>query len=356
LFCIVVAVICSGVVIDGQNIPYSNPNIQYVGRTALTPTGRVFSWPGVTISTQFSGSATLSVYFAGSSSMYFTVFVDGQKSTLAVHPSSTPQAYVVATGLSLGSHVVSLVRRNEANFGPTTFTGFGLAQGGNLQPPPARPDRRIEFIGDSITCGYGDLGVLPCSFSAETEDVYQAHGPITARALKADYYVAAWSGMGMVRNYGDPNTVSAQPFPAIYDYIVGGEPSYKTWNYTNWVPHAIVINLGTNDYSTNPQPPESVYTTAYVKFVNHLKSVYAPSKPAFFLVCGPMSQDYCSYAQSVATTVGGTFVNLWGLNVQPFGCDYHPTVAVQTNMATKETEAIATVLKWTTSSPTILHQ
>lgn len=33
--------------------------------------------------------------------------------------------------------------------------------------------RKIEFIGDSITCGYGNLGTPPCDFTPDTEDVQQ---------------------------------------------------------------------------------------------------------------------------------------------------------------------------------------
>jgi hypothetical protein len=43
---------------------------------------------------------------------------------------------------------------------------------------PALPQptaRRIEYIGDSLTAGYGILGVSPCTFSAATEDVFNAY-------------------------------------------------------------------------------------------------------------------------------------------------------------------------------------
>lgn len=29
------------------------------------------------------------------------------------------------------------------------------------------------------------------------------------------------------------------------------------WNFGNWIPDAVVINLGTNDYSTQPSPPST---------------------------------------------------------------------------------------------------
>lgn len=32
-----------------------------------------------------------------------------------------------------------------------------VSSGGRFLPPPALPARRIEVIGDSITCGYGNV-------------------------------------------------------------------------------------------------------------------------------------------------------------------------------------------------------
>jgi hypothetical protein len=70
-----------------------------------------------------------------------------------------------------------------------------------------------------------------------------------------------------------------------------------------------------------------------VDFINAIKQYYAPSVPHFFLECGPLSNLYCEYpqsvfniyfclliifftlilrtiAQSVANQVGGTFINI----------------------------------------------
>jgi len=340
-------------VINCALVPYSDSRIQYIGKYATTSNGVVFSWSGVTIATSVSNTPTVTGLFSNSgSNVYFRVLIDGIESGfILIYASGSQQEYTIATGLSSATHTITLVRRNEALFGYTTFGGFGIVTGGSLVQPPARPNRRIEFIGDSITCGYGNLGTLGCSFSADTEDVYQAHPFVTARALQADATVTAWSGKGLVRNYGDGNTASVDPLPSFYSSAVGGSSQFGNWDFTSWVPHAVVINLGTNDYSTYPQPSADAYKNAYVTFINKIKSYYSPSVPAFFLVCGPMDSTYCPYAQAVATSVGGNFINLWGLNTA-YGCDYHPTVAVHTNMAQVQANAIGSALGWTQVSST----
>lgn len=86
------------------------------------------------------------------------------------------------------------------------------------------------------------------------------YGPLIARAVNADFFVEAWSGKGMVRNYGDPNITSVDPFPKYYPYTLATEWTQK-WDFYAWVPDVIVINLGTNDYSTQPHPPQNVFET-----------------------------------------------------------------------------------------------
>ena len=60
---------------------------------------------------------------------------------------------------------VRLYRRTEASFGVTRFLGVELGGGKLLAPPPAAA-RRIEVVGDSVTCGYGNEGAdMNCPFT-----------------------------------------------------------------------------------------------------------------------------------------------------------------------------------------------
>jgi len=68
-------------------------------------------------------------------------------------------------------HTVYITKRTEAEYGADIFLGFYLQEGEKLLPPPARPNRRIEFVpGASITAGFGDLGVFPCNATSQNED------------------------------------------------------------------------------------------------------------------------------------------------------------------------------------------
>jgi hypothetical protein len=78
---------------------------------------------------------------------------------------------------------VVLRKRTEAFLGVVTFHGFAIAGDFAHQPlfVPALANkqaslmtnnegRRIEFVGDSISCGYGIAGHPPCPFSPATEN------------------------------------------------------------------------------------------------------------------------------------------------------------------------------------------
>lgn len=61
----------------------------------------------------------------------------------------------------------------------------------------------------------------------------------------------------IISNYGDPNVTSVNPFPIYYPRSLANVPTSQ-WDF-QYIPDAVVINLGTNDYSTQPQPPADIF-------------------------------------------------------------------------------------------------
>ena len=105
--------------------------------------------------------------------------------------------YRVVSGLTAGEHTVRLVKATEPMIGVTQIQGFQLSAGGQLLPQPA-PRRRLEVIGDSISCGYGNEGANQNEhFTPKTENAYFTYGADAARSLGADYVCLAWSGRKM---------------------------------------------------------------------------------------------------------------------------------------------------------------
>lgn len=325
----------------------ATPEVAFVGRVDRSEAGVVkFAWSGSAIRFRFEGTeATVSLDDNG---RFFTVVVDGQLGpTLAT--SSGPGSYKVASDLAPGEHEVSLYRRTEASFGPTRFLGLDLGAGKLLAPPKAA-SRRIEIIGDSITCGYGNEGPDQfCNFSADTENHYLTYGSIAARNLGADLITVAWSGKGVIYNYDNDKN---DPLPALYDRTLPADPG-SAWDFS-WQPDAVVINLGTNDFSTDGDPSEGEFAGAYEALLVRLREKY-PS--AFILALVPtllsgndlaQAEAYVNKAVSARQGAGDKNVEAYSMAVQSdgWGCDWHPSLKTHANMGESLTAVLKDRMAW----------
>jgi len=120
-----------------------------------------------------------------------------------------------------------------------------------------------------------------------------------------------------------------------------------TWNFTSWIPQAVVINLGTNDYSTTPYPPQSVFQDAYLNFINEIQQDYG-SQVEIFLVCGPLiGNPCCQYVQNVSELANVNYINMQNiLNSTDYGCDGHPNVDGHRKMFDVAFPIIQKVMQW----------
>jgi lysophospholipase L1-like esterase len=323
---------------DGTTVAAAG--VRWIGRVDTSDANAPrFGWTGSGFAARFTGTS-LGVNLKNDDAYFFQVVIDGKKGE-RFRAAKGQAVRTIATGLTAGTHTVELYREIEAGYGVSQLLGFTE---GTLVAPPASPGRLIEFVGDSITAGYGNLGnephpdygdPSPCTFSFDTESAYMSWGAVTARALVADASIVAASGWGVYRGRsGDMNEV----LPKVYGNALGtnGAP---LWDFRT-KPHAVVINLGTNDFS--PGDPGSAYTTALGNFVDAVRGKY----PAAFIFCavGTMYSTAqhakaLAYAQSVAAARGGdggkvAVVDLGSQDASTgTGCDWHPSVAEDQRMA-----------------------
>ena len=311
-----------------------DPDIQFIGRFDLTtPAAPAFDWSYSCISAKFQGTSC-SVKLGGISK-YFDLYIDGVKTGSLKSTNGGLETLPVASGLNDGVHTVALYRRDEASKGLNTFQGFVLDSGKALVAPDARPCRKLEFIGDSFTCGYGDEAALGTTFSYATENAAITYAAQMARHYNADCAVTAWSGKGMVRNYGAPTQTSPDPMPYYYGRTCG---SVATNNYSfTWQPDVVVVALGINDFSTTPYPSQAQYCGGYSNFVKTLRGHY----PRADIICtylSSMGGNASSYIQAVVNTSGDSKVHFASvsytlLNPSDLGTDYHPNASGQTKIA-----------------------
>ncbi len=253
-------------------------------------------------------------------------------------------------------------KRTESQMGAATFSGFVPSGNGTLLPAPLERARKIEFIGDSITAGYGADGNVAnysgCpSFTIGTENADSTFASMTAANFGAEYFAIAWSGKGIYQNddcYGDPNYTLPVLYPSTAPLVTG-----STWDFQSWVPQAVVINLGTNDYNMDngcSVPPSAKFTAAWVSFLKTVRSNY----PNAYILCtvGPELQApnlaiaEANIKAAVATQMaaGDTKVAFVSLAVDSgangYGCAGHPNQATHAIMAKTITQALSAALGW----------
>lgn len=354
-----------------QEMQFVNPqnsDIQYMGRfDDSNPVEFQFAYPGTSITAKFEGTrldAILIEYGSGSSTTtnYFNVIIDDAE-PVVIELSRSDTLYTLAEGLTDEIHTVQLFKRTETSVGKVGFKGFMLEAGSTLLTPDPLPERKMMFIGNSITCGYGNevstTSPNNFPFTSTNENNYNAWGAITSRNLDAQYHCIAFSGRGLNRNYdGSQNGLA----PEFFNQTIAG--SSIAWDHSNYIPDVVVINLGTNDFSaeTGNQAyyvEEETFVNAYIDFIGNIKTVY----PDASIVCavGVMMNDYYpsgaeqwsriqNYAQSaVQATLDNGLEDIHYLMLDPqnspYGEDWHPTVETQTRMASTLTELASTIFE-----------
>ncbi|WP_420139595.1 SGNH/GDSL hydrolase family protein [Sphingomonas sp.] len=311
------------------------------GRAIAAPDGSLtFGWPAVYVEGRFRGTAiSVSVETADDR---LQLLVDGTQKALLIQPGS---ASLTIAGLAPGDHVVRLEKVTESQSGGSRFFGFTPAAGSTALPPAPRA-RQIEFIGDSYTVGYGNLSHGETCTQQQVHDLtdsQQAFGPLVARALGADYRVNAFSGYGVVRNYN--GTSAGQSLPLIYPRLKPDDATHVEGDRGAWQPQVIVINLGTNDWSTplhtgEPWADRQALAADYrAKYIAFARTVMARQPQAHLILMG--SDLFYDQVQQIAATLNQDAKNpvvtlhFGGLDMD--GCHHH--------LSTKDDRTEAAALK-----------
>ncbi|GAL85826.1 acetylxylan esterase [Sporocytophaga myxococcoides] len=350
-----------------------HPYIQYSGRIDLSDKKKPgFTFPGVTVSAKFIGNSIGFELndFGGNddkTANYYTVLINGQISEI-VKCIPGVHIYQIKKNLKDTIHEITIFKRTESSVGKSEFIGFVLGRNGKLVRPANKPLRKIEFIGDSYTCGYGNSLIIPAppegnpntGFSSANEDNYSAWGNLVSQRLNAQYMCTAYSGKGMYRNFQGDTTGT---LPKIYDRVFPDQELPK-WNFERYIPDLIVIHLGTNDFyqevSGNSKLDSSGFVNQYTAFVKNVRELF----PAAKIVCVPSNGLNDSwppnaflyakskrYVESVVTSIkeaGDKNIYSFVMVPQsaPFGEDWHPSLHTHESMAQQIVPYLKKITGW----------
>ena len=351
--------------LKGAFISPTDKHILYAGRISFTnPERPAFNYPGVQIVAAFEGTSIRMM--AKPCSGYFMAQIDEAEPFKVAFRGERDSVVTLATALPDGCHTVRLMYIIEGYEFYPEFWGFLLDQGRALVEAPALPLRKIEFVGNSITCGYGNEGLKKEEhFEYETENHYYSYASIAARALEAQHWVVARSGIGAYRNYGDVKTGSPRScMPVQYEYTgyaydlkVRNEASFlsEKWDFSRYQPDVVCINLGTNDLSTNNYDVK-LLKQGYQKLLELVRQHNPQAK--IVLLTGSMlynqeletAKQLLDEVKVEAQKAGDK--EIYRFDMSPiagdpwYGNDWHPNIYQDEKMAAELTAYLRELMKW----------
>ncbi|MDE7247704.1 MAG: GDSL family lipase, partial [Lachnospiraceae bacterium] len=248
---------------------------------------------------------------------------------------------------------VRIVKFSELAFGMCGIRYLLTDEGAELRPLPQRK-KRIEFIGDSITCGYGIEGVWNVDvFNTPQENPYKDYALRMAGALDADYQLVSWSGIGLISDWIPPERDTPDEtvlIPQLYPYTaytlsrkLGIEP--EQWDVSRFTPDLVVIHLGTNDDSYTREKPEreAVFAEAYRRLYHRVRENYSEAE----IVCclGLMVRTLCPVVERLVgelRAAGDEHIHYVELDRQleedGIAADWHPSETTHRKAAERLTE------------------
>ena len=351
--------------IRGTVVKPTDQHILYTGRISFAnPERPAWNYPGIQIVAAFEGTSLRMM--AKPRSGYFVAQIDEAEPFKVAFRGERDSVVTLATALPDGRHTVRLMYVIEGFEFYPEFWGFVLDKGRSLVEAPALPCRKIEFIGNSITCGYGNEGLKKEEhFDYATENHYYSYASITARSLEAQHWVVARSGIGAYRNYGEPKSGSpGSCMPVQYEFTgyawkpeLRQEPTFlsEKWDFSRYQPDVVCINLGTNDLSTNNYDLK-LLKQGYQTLLKMVRE-HNPQAKIVFLTGSMLYEKELQEAKQLLDEVTDEAhksgdKEVYRFDMAPisgeefYGNDYHPNIYEDEKMAVELTAYLRSLMNW----------
>ena len=304
---------------------YFKDEVMWLG---LSGTGASFTFDGTKLVLKLKGD-NIAVGDNPIDYARIAVYVDGKRVVDEMINCAEKEITVIDHTENAQS-VVEIIKLSES---PMSAVGIEAFAEGSAEALPEKP-LKIEFIGDSITCGYG------------VDDEDENHQFTT----------------GIVSGYTEGDEpISEQTIPQFYcsygfsrGNFAGTAPQDIPWDFSKYIPQIIVINLGTNDdsYCRDYKDRQAVFSKLYADFL----AVVREKNPQAYILCtvGIMGERIFpaveegikiylkSHADSKISSM--MFHEQDGAN-DGFAANWHPTEKTHKKAAAVLTEKLREIIK-----------
>ncbi len=352
------------------DVVLTKDSVKLVGRTylendvlwtALSGAGAEFVYTGKKLDITIVGDSVASTPANDTNYARVGIYVDGERviDDMLNEAEKTYTAFESAEAKTVNVQIIKLSECAMSTFGIKPIH----IEAGESIVPAAEKQYKIEFIGDSITCGYGvDDEDKDHHFSTATEDVTKAYAYKTAQKLGADYSMFSISGYGVISGYTDDGNIRAsQTIPQYYEklgFSYGSFTGTQTaqsvdWDFSNYQPDVVVINLGTNDNSyCKDDEKKEVFRAAYVEFLKMVRKHNPDAKIMCTLgiMGGDVTKSIKQACDDYTAETGDANIFMFRLTQQSssdgLAADWHPTERTHEKASDKVAEQIKAEMGW----------
>lgn len=235
-----------------------NERLQYSGRIDFgNVEAPVFVFPCSYVKMRFTGTYVRAVLENRKSywSSFLGYFIDGEQKCVKLKDDGK-ETVMLAEGMEDTEHELMLFKRMDSCH-TFKFYGFEIEDGAVLKEVPAKPGRRIEVYGDSVSAGEVSeavdyVGKPDPEHDGEFSNSYYSYSWMTARRLRAEIHDIAQGGIALLHGtgwFGAPDLIGMED---VYDKIqyYPAPPVEKKWDFRKYMPHVVIVAIGQND--SNP--------------------------------------------------------------------------------------------------------
>lgn len=275
--------------------PY-NEKLQYSGRMDFEyEGGPLMVYPCSYVKIRFSGKSIKAVMTnkKGYWNSEMGWILDGKEGRGLLKDEGV-SVITVAENLEEGEHELCFYKRMDCCH-MAVFHGFVVDESFELLTPPAKPVRRIEVFGDSVSAGEVSEAIEYCGLAdpehnGEYSNSYYSYAWITARKLNAELHDVAQGGIALLNGTGYFNQPEAMGMEWMYDKIQY-QPWFseaKQWDFSKYTPHLVILAFGQNDAHPENYMAEDyncekavLWREKYAEFVKKIREIY----PAAHIIC-----------------------------------------------------------------------
>ena len=351
----------------------TGPQVKISGRTLFRDGIRFLGYSGTAVTFRFHGKKAMAHLISNVDAYeafhhaWVAVYLN-EETTPHKRFSLDEKAgdYLLYEGTEETEVTITLCKYSEAEYAACGISWLET-DSDTLLTPPEEKARKIQIIGDSISCGYGIEGDVTDEVHATAvENPAKAYSLLTARALDAEVQVVAWNGKGVITEYigeEDIPPVNDWLVPMLYDYTDAGcerdffgkdKASWERWNHSSYIPDLVIVYLGTNDSSYTRCIPErnQEFEQAYVAFLEKIHKNHPRAK----LLCtlGTMDQRLCDSVEKAVDAFSQhnpDAAAVWlplpmQKDADGLGTFWHPTAATQEKVAKRVTAKAKELMGW----------